>query len=170
MPSVTFSASIVFVATVLVALNALAAEPGPTRAFMAELNRLESQAERFRPGRSSGPLRADNIRDEEVRELQTAARTLLPEAVVNIASVTAGCPCENGTACTAQVWIAAATPQKTQRLLFSRIDGAWRLGPAEEWWLKFDHLHASQRDNRNVMDLLNAEMRLLKGMPTCAPK
>lgn len=67
------------------------------------------------PSRPSAPLRQDNITDEEVREVQLAALEVYPDVIVNISGVTTGCGCEEGPACTAQVWIALHRGSGTHR-------------------------------------------------------
>ena len=97
-----------------------------------------------RPKRNEAYLRRENITDEEVREIQGAARSVLPEAIVNIAGVTADCPCEDGPDCSAQVWVVAYDPEETIGLMFSRIDGHWGIGPVQNWWLRHDELWAKR--------------------------
>ena len=46
-------------------------------------------------------LRAENIRDEEVKEIQMVVATLDRGFITSIGGVVAGCHCEEGPACTA---------------------------------------------------------------------
>jgi hypothetical protein len=79
-------------------------------------------------GRPNGPLRQDNISDEEVREVQQAALEVYPDSIVNISGVTDGCNCEEGSACTAQVWLALYREEHIRGLVLSKIGGHWKVG------------------------------------------
>ncbi len=61
------------------------------------------RAYEIRPRRIDEPLRAANIGDEEVREVEAIASERYPGALVNISGVTDGCPCEEGPSCDSQV-------------------------------------------------------------------
>jgi hypothetical protein len=90
------------------------------------------------PGaRPNGPLRQDNISDEEVREVQRAALEVYPDFIVNISGVTDGCNCEEGGACTAQVWLALYREEHIRGLVLSKIDGHWKVGTVQRWWLQY---------------------------------
>jgi hypothetical protein len=123
-----------------------------------------------RPKRNEAHLRAENITDEEVRELQGAARSVLPEAIVNIAGVTSDCPCEDGPDCSAQVWVVAYDPKKTVGLMFSKIDGHWGIGPVQNWWLRYD-AHWAKRPSwqNNVKGVAWSEEQeaLYASFPSC---
>lgn len=123
-----------------------------------------------RPKRTDAYLRRDNISDEEVREIQAAARAVLPEAIVNIAGVTSQCPCEDGPACSAQVWVVAYDPDETVGLMFSRIDGHWGIGPVQNWWLQYDALTASKPsrlDEARFTTWLEHYEALFAAFPSC---
>ena len=98
-----------------------------------------------RPHRLEGPLRYDNISDIEVREIEKEVREIMPGAIVNISGVTTGCPCEDGPKCTDQVWIVAYRPERSTGLMLSKIDGHWRVGPVQSWWLRYSELHEQLR-------------------------
>lgn len=119
----------------------VAAETRAERNAEAEHRRYITSS---RPKRNETYLRRENISDEEVREIQGAARSVLPEAIVNIAGVTSDCPCEDGPGCSAQVWVVAYDPGETVGLMFSRIDGHWGIGPVQNWWLRYDELRAKR--------------------------
>lgn len=123
-----------------------------------------------RPKRNEAFLRRENISDEEVREIQSAARAVLPEAIVNIAGVTSECPCEDGPDCSAQVWVVAYEPEETVGLMFSRIDGRWGIGPVQNWWLQYDKLRASVPNRRNQAEFrawLDLYEALYAAFPSC---
>ena len=107
-----------------------------------------------------------NISDIEVREIQAAANTLLPKAIVNIGGVTVRCPCEDGPKCTDQVWVVAWRPTHTTGMLFSHIDGKWIVGPVQKWWLEYQQLLDRQRTLSNF-DFQVAEDKLFEKLPKC---
>ena len=83
------------------------------------------------------PARRENISDEEVREVQDAALRVYPDFIVVISGVTDGCACEEGRQCSAQVGLALNRNNVTRSLVLSRIDGHWKVGAVQSWWLKF---------------------------------
>ena len=92
------------------------------------------------PRRLEGPLRVENISDEEVREVQAVTAEVFPGAIVNISGVTDGCPCEDGPRCDSQVWIVAYRDNKNHGLMLSRVDDEWTIGLTQRWWLQYHHL------------------------------
>lgn len=123
-----------------------------------------------RPLRRDGPLRAENINDEEVREIQTAVSSLLPGAIVNISGVVTGCPCEDGPACSDQVWVVAYRPEWTKGLQLSKISGHWTVGALQQWWLDYDKLEAERpkRPDWKVWeDFVAAVEKLQERFPAC---
>lgn len=104
----------------------------------SERRALVKRIHRSRIGRRDHPLRADNINDEEVREIEAVMLARHPGAVVNIGAVVNHCPCENGPACSEQVWVVAYRPEASLGLQLSRLDGRWQVGPLQRWWLRFD--------------------------------
>src|SRR5260370_41413847 len=98
------------------------------RARMERLFAIEKRISQTRPVRREHPPRADNIRDEEVAEIQTDAATVMPGAIVNISTVVTGCPCEGGPSCSDQVWIVAYRPEKTLGVLLSKIENHCHVG------------------------------------------
>ena len=68
------------------------------------------------------PLRRNDTSDEEVAEVQRAALKIFPDFIVYISGTTAGCDCEEGGNCTAQVWLALNLENKTQSLVLSKIE------------------------------------------------
>jgi hypothetical protein len=150
---------------VMVLARAVAA-PGDRVAEMRKRWALEGHAYRLRPAPPLGVLRSDNINDIEVREIQAAAKDFLPKAIVNIAGVTVGCPCEDGPKCSDQVWVVGWEPDHTTGLLFSRIDGKWILGPVQKWWLDYEEL-LHRMAKQSQIDFQMAEDRLFERMPKC---
>jgi hypothetical protein len=121
-----------------------------------------------RPGRRDSPLRYRNISDEEVREVQSAAAEVLPRAIVNISGVVTGCPCEDGSECTDQVWIVAYRPDKSVGLMLSKVGNHWVIGPVQRWWLKYEELRASRGSFSSAIAYDQAEAALINGFPSCA--
>jgi hypothetical protein len=97
---------------------------------------IRSRANQIQPRRRDSPARYQNISDEEVREIQIAASTVVGKVVVTIGPVVVGCPCEDGKSCTDQVWILANLPHGTVGLLLSKIAGHWDIGTVQRWWLQ----------------------------------
>jgi len=124
---------------------------------------LERRIQQLRPRRTNGPLRAINVDDEEVREIQSVVADIVPGAIVNIGGVVAGCPCEDGSSCSAQVWIVAYNSNKSKGLLLSRIKNGWHVGPVQQWWLDYEAVHSQGR--RLSME---EEDALMDRFPTCA--
>lgn len=112
---------------------------------MAALDRrldLKDRIWQLRPYRREGPLRSANITDNEVRQIQVIAHQRFPGAILNIGGVVSGCPCEDGSSCSDQVWIVGYRPDTSTGLLLSKIEGRWTIGPVQEWWLDYEALQA----------------------------
>lgn len=129
--------------------------------------RLEIQrwtrAEALRPRRREGPARPANITAAEVQEIQAVARDLAPGAMVNIGAVVSGCPCEDGPACTDQVWVVSFRPDKSTGLLLSRIANQWTIGPVQQWWLDYEELLGRPRNHAK-----DEEGEMYNRFPACA--
>jgi hypothetical protein len=113
-------------------------------------------------------MRAFNITDEEVREIQGAAWEVVPRSIINIGAVTTGCPCEEGSSCTDQVWIVATDQSRTSGLLLSRILGRWVVGPVQTWWLRYAALLRRDGIYKDYRVYEAAQRKLLDDMPFCA--
>lgn len=135
--------------------------------FRRRMKQFE-HARAIRPIPPKGRARELNITDVEVREIQAAAANLLPESIVNIGPVTDGCPCEEGSKCTDQVWVIAVRGAETKGLLFSRINGSWGIGSTQRWWLDYAALQRRQRDFADRSEYRAAEAKLLDRMPICS--
>jgi hypothetical protein len=118
------------------------------------------------PTRRDNPLRDSNITDEEVREIQIVARQVMPGAIVNISGVVAGCPCEDGPACSDQVWIVAYTSQKSRGFQLSKVSDHWTIGPVQQWWFDYDDLNARSRSLRPSVFLTLAN-EMMEKYPAC---
>jgi hypothetical protein len=158
---------LLIVASVGVFSIADGAPPRGTPAYEAWRNKV-IRVDEVRPARRDVPLRSENITDVEVREVQLAARDVVPRAIVNISGVVVGCPCEDGPSCADQVWIVASRPDKTVGLLLSKIDGHWAIGPVQRWWLSYAELQARQAKYKSYAEYLRAEQNLLEVFPVCA--
>jgi hypothetical protein len=156
---------------VVLVVASVASEAVPRRgtpeyeAYLRQVERITGT----HPVRREGPLRYENITDVEVREIEAAARDVVPRAIVNISGVTVGCPCEDGPLCTDQVWIVAYRPDKSVGLLLSKIDAHWIVGPVQKWWLAYDDL--DRRNYKSFTEYLEAEQKMFDAFPACvAPR
>lgn len=122
----------------------------------------------LRPVRRDGPLREINVSDEEVREIQSIALAVFPGAIVNISGVVAGCPCEDGPACSDQVWVVAHRPGHNQGLELSRVNGHWEIGPVQQWWLNFEELQVVRASSPDTYN--QALQNLNDRYPACTDK
>jgi len=119
---------------------ATAADADDRRAKWKEQQKRQSYIHRTRPHRLDGPLREENISDDEVRQIQVVTNVVYPGSIASIAGVTAGCPCEEGPWCDSQVWVLAYQEGKYRGFMLSRIDNTWLVGPVQEWWFSYDRL------------------------------
>ena len=110
------------------------------RAKWKEQQKRQSYIGSTRPHRLDGPLREENISDDEVRQIQVVTNIVYPGSIASIAGVTAGCPCEEGLWCDSQVWVLAYQEGKYRGFMLSRIDNTWLVGPIQEWWFSYDRL------------------------------
>jgi hypothetical protein len=123
----------------------------------------------YQPSRRDGPLRKTNISDQEVREIQAVAATVSPGAIVNISGVVTGCPCEDGPACTDQVWVVAYRPDQSRGLQLSKISDHWTIGAVQQWWLDRDSLFARRlRGELSWKEFVAAHETLQGRLPQCS--
>lgn len=126
---------------------------------------------RTRPQREEHRLRDTNIADTEIEQIRQAIRARLPDALVNIGAVTVGCPCEDGPACTEQVWVVAERPEQSTGLQMSRINGKWQIGPLQHWWLDYTALfhpqHAQPSSRQRQLNWRKARAELTERFPFC---
>lgn len=116
------------------------------------------------------PARRENISDEEVREVQRAALEVYPDFIVVISGVTEGCDCEEGSKCTAQVGLAMNRENKTRTLVLSKIDGHWKVGAVQSWWLKYDDFeraHPSPSSWDGYRAWMQQRLALFEQFPAC---
>ena len=128
---------------------------------------LEMRIYETRPRRRDSPLRWENIRDEGVREIQTAAQGIVPEAIVNISGVVTGCPCEEGPNCSDQVWILATRPGQTLGLQLSKVGGHWVIGLIQNWWFEYEKLTQRESTFHSYWDYDEAVDELKEAFPQC---
>jgi hypothetical protein len=119
------------------------------------------------PRRRDAPLRELNLTDDEVREIQSATRSYLPNAYLNISPVVTGCSCEDGGGCTDQVYVLADAGGQSKGLQLSRIRNEWKVSDLQKWWLGYDRLLA-ERDTMDPQTYEQAELKLAREFPVCA--
>jgi hypothetical protein len=122
------------------------------------------------PARPPDSLRQENITDEEVREVQQAALAVYPDSIVSISGVTDGCGCEEGSECTAQVWLALYREDRSRSLVLSKVEGHWKVGAVQSWWLRYTaHWSAYPGFGRGPKQIAWAEeeQTLLGSFPAC---
>ena len=98
--------------------------------------KVRDRAQELYPRRRDEPLREANITDNEIREIEALVESHLPRAIVNIGPVVTGCPCEEGSQCTDQVWLQANTARESVGMLLSRSRNRWDLSTVQKWWLR----------------------------------
>jgi hypothetical protein len=138
------------------------------RAKVERLMRIEDRIRETRPRRRESPVREDNIRDVEVKEIQSEASQVWPGAIINISTVVVGCPCEEGPSCSDQVWIVAHRPRTSMGLLLSKIGGHWTIGAVQRWWLEYEELQARTAEFPSRSAFMEAEEALTERFPACA--
>ena len=104
--------------------------------------RVEVRINQTRPTRRDGPLREINLSDNEVREIESVMSPIYPGLILNISGVVKGCPCEEGSACSDQVWVVPENDVKAPGVSLSRISGHWIVGPIQQWWMDRAQLEA----------------------------
>jgi hypothetical protein len=149
------------------AQNARLAERMKGRAQMEARSRKEERIQDVRPARRDRPLRYLNVTDDEVREITSAARELVPRSIVNISGVTSGCPCEEGPECVAQVWVEAVGPKVSRGLQLSRNGEHWEIGFIQRWWLDFEVLEAASQRFASVWEYWAARDAMIDAFPDC---
>lgn len=123
-----------------------AQRPNTHDAYLALIERehqmydIVKRATAVKPGRRDSPLRELNITDNEIRDVESLVREVLPRSMVNISPVVTGCPCEEGKGCTDQVYVMASAGNVTRGLQLSKVEGAWTIGSVQRWWLDYERL------------------------------
>ena len=125
------------------------------------------RARQLAPQRRDTPLRELNLTDEEIREIQAATRSYLPSAYLNISPVVTGCPCEDGSGCTDQVYVLADAGAKAKGLQLSRIKNEWKVGAVQKWWLDFERL-IEKRESMDFDEYQLAALKSAREFPVCA--
>ena len=155
----------VVAAALLCAGGQLYAAEAPTRGEESDWYREIPSSEPTLPNR---PARRENISDDEVREVQDAALQVYPDFIVVISGVTDGCACEEGGQCSAQVGLALNRNNVTRSLVLSKIDGHWKVGAVQSWWLQyreFERTHPRPTNWDALQDWERARQALLKRYP-----
>lgn len=134
---------------------------------MEKIFAIEERIDETRPQRRDSPLRQENIRDDEVRQIQATASLVVPKAIINISAVVTGCPCEEGPSCSDQVWILAHQSERTTGLQLSNISGQWTIGAVQRWWLEYEKLKARRRTFHPISAYFAAEDALKEKFPAC---
>jgi hypothetical protein len=120
-----------------------------------------------RPRRRDTPLRALNISDDEMREVQVVTERFLPRAYVNVSPVVTGCPCEEGPDCKDQLYVMATANGATLGVQLSKGRNGWVVGDVQKWWLRYQRL-LDQRSEMDWKNFQDAEMVLVLDFPTCS--
>jgi len=130
------------------------------------------RASKVYPERRDAPLRELNISDEEVREVEAIAFKYLPRTTINISPVVTDCPCEEGLACNAQVYVVSTVKDKWRGLQLSRMNAHWQLGVVQEWWLRYQAIREPHTGDSFLDYYLKRKARseLLEEFPVCASK
>jgi hypothetical protein len=171
------------IASILLLLLLLSAPDLPAADDKALNARAERQRMlsvlRSRPKRVDGPLREENISDREVLEIEAVMAEKFPGSIVNISGVVDGCPCADGVLCDSQVWVVAHQVSRNNGLMLSRIGANWRVGPLQQWWIRYDRIRslinkalASNEADRfeRVRDLQEQQNLLQESFPSCEPE
>ena len=135
---------------------------------MVDSQHYANRAVIMRPIRRDGPLRELNVSDDEVREIQSIALAVFPGAIVNISGVVAGCSCEEGAACSDQVWVVARRSGYSQGLELSRVNGRWGIGVVQQWWLNYEELQVVWATSPGTYS--QALQNLYDSYPACTDK
>lgn len=127
-----------------------------------------------------GPLRYENISDVEVRQVQSVVAGIVPGALVYISGVVQGCGCEEGLSCTDQLAVVAHHDGEDTSLTLSKLDGQWKIGRLQDWWLRYRALGkdynvrsaaligATRAERRALLEEhSDAQQALLAEMPAC---
>ncbi len=150
------------------------------RQMLEDMQYWDAQRERYQavskranelyPGRRDTPLRDVNISDEEIREVVLLTRKYLPKAYVNISPVVTDCPCEEGPACTAQVYVVAQNSNKSRGIQLSRTKDRWNVGVVQQWWLRREAVVRQDTGNSFLDYYLfqKAVNELYEEFPLCA--
>ena len=129
---------------------------------------FEKRIKETHPVRRDTPLRYLNIRDSEVQEIRVAAYEVFPGEMVYISAVVTGCPCEEGSACSDQVWVTTDNKNETfDGILLSKIEEQWKIGPIQRWWLERERLIAKQKQFKDYYAYRDAEEALILRFPAC---
>jgi hypothetical protein len=120
----------------------------------------------IRPDRRDSPLRYLNINDDEIREVQAITAKYLPHAMVNISPVVTGCPCEEGSQCTDQLYVVAVQGDTTLGVQLSRVKNVWQLGVVQDWWWRYASLE--KKVDMAWEEYAMAWDRLAREFPRCA--
>jgi hypothetical protein len=164
------AASLLLLTTLMASAFVVAQTSDTATDIMARRQRLIAIKERINatvPSRRDGPLRVDNIHDNEVRDIQAIAKVVLPGTIVNISGVVNECPCEDGPKCSDQVWILGHLPTATNTLELSKIDGRWMIGPVQQWWIEGAKLEARRKSFSSEADFRRALLELTERFPAC---
>jgi hypothetical protein len=126
-----------------------------------------NRAREIAPRRRDAPMRELNLTDDEVREIQVATKSWLPNSYLNISPVVTGCPCEDGPGCKEQVYILADAGDKSAGLMLSRIRNEWKVGDVQKWWLRYAQLLEAGK-KMDWLEYQRAELKMAREFPVCS--
>jgi hypothetical protein len=93
----------------------------------------------------TGELRAENITDTEVREVQKIIAERSPGTITRIGAVTVGCNCGELAACTSHVLIDVKREKTMSVVLLARVKGTWQVSEGQSWQWRVDNWKANRR-------------------------
>lgn len=137
------------------------------RQTMETRDRQRDRIWRTLPQRRDSPLRYLNVSDDEIREIQAAVAAIAPYDFVSIGGIVTGCPLEEGSACTDQVWVDLQRLGKSRGLQLSRISNRWIIGVIQQWHLCDDALDARRESFRSYHEYAAAKEALVDSFPSC---
>ncbi len=144
--------------------------------FAKAAKRLSYYPTLRKPVLQNGPLRYENITDNEVREIRQRLDDQSLGDIVSISGVVAACGCEEVAACTDQVAIDLVKAGQPRRVIMSHVNGKWDLGRLQAWWLRLEDYEAICRRStaltRSGLDAACERQRqgLVESAPRCPVK
>lgn len=120
-------------------------------------------------------LREENIRDQEVKEIQGEVAARMLGDIRHIGPVWAECPCEEGPQCSGQVTVTLSKQERTTGVTFSKLADKWRVSVTEDWDRRYrafrekyrNYSYGSSAEPRKAKNYVDELQALRNGMPEC---